>query len=135
MPRTTRSLLATFAAWTVFVWTNRLVNAWGSATETTGAKVISTTLAAVFLALAAATAWIAWRTRREPLDRTGGGVLQAFAAWTALVWVVRLAAIVLADHSLGFKLVHAGLAVISVVLAVPAWRAGSGRWSPKVAAG
>lgn len=135
MPRRTRSLLATFAAWTVFVWINRLANAWSSTTETTGAKVISTVLAAVFLAFAVATGWIAWRTGRQPLDRVGAVVLQAFAAWTASVWLVRLAAIVLADHSLGFKLVHAGLAVISVALAVPAWRAASGRWSSKMVTG
>ncbi len=122
--RSTRWVLVSLVLWTVFVWGNRLSNAWTSDTETTGAKVFSTVLALSFLAFAVATAWIVRRTRDAELDRPMGRVLQAFAAWTTAVWVVRMVAIALADHSVGFKVVHAMLGVVSIALAVPAWRAG-----------
>jgi hypothetical protein len=42
------------------------------------------------------------------------------ASWTIAVWVVRVTAILLADHDAGFKAVHAVLAVVSFGLAVVA---------------
>jgi hypothetical protein len=125
MHRSTRWLLVSLVLWTVFVWGNRLSNAWSSTTESTSAKVGSTVLAAVFLAFAVATAWIVRRTRTAPLDRMMALVLQAFAIWTTGVWLVRVGAMTVADHSVGFKVVHAMLGVVSVALAIPAWRAGS----------
>lgn len=56
-------------------------------------------------------------TRREAL------VLRAFAVWTLYVWVTRLWNIWRDDaRSVGFKLVHTVLAVVSVAFAVAAWR-------------
>jgi hypothetical protein len=132
MHRSTRWLLVTLVLWTVFVWGNRLSNAWSSTTESTSAKVGSSVLAAVFLAFAVATAWIVRRTRTAPLDRLPGAasstmalVLQAFAIWTTGVWLVRVGAMAVADHSVGFKVVHAMLGVVSIALVIPAWREGS----------
>jgi hypothetical protein len=106
----------------------------GSTTESTGAKVTSTGLAIVFLTFAAATAWIVWRTRTMALSRPMAMVLGAFAVWTVGVWSVRVAFMFFADHPVGFKVVHALLGLVSVALAVPAWRAGSRRWSPEAVA-
>jgi len=58
-------------------------------------------------------------TRRQAL------LLRAFALWTVYVWVTRVWNIA-NDHTKGhgaaFKAVHYTLAVISVALAVAAWR-------------
>ncbi len=54
--------------------------------------------------------------RREAL------IVRAFAAWTVWVWATRIWN-VLGDEerSLGFKVVHALLALVSVVFAVVTW--------------
>ncbi len=46
----------------------------------------------------------------------------ALAAWSTAVWVVRDVGILVADHEVGFKVVHTVLAVVSIVLSVLAWR-------------
>jgi hypothetical protein len=113
-----RAALGALCAWTVFLWGNRISNAWSSTTESTSAKVISTILAVSFLvfALGGVVALVrAWRTPSASVPRT---FLLAFAGWTVVVWVVRIGAILLADHSIPFKAVHAVLGVVSIVLAI-----------------
>jgi hypothetical protein len=126
-----RWLLAGLVVWTVFVWANRISNAWSSTEETTSAKVISSVLAAVFLAFAIAGAVIWYRLRSHPLDRTSAAVLVGFAVLTTVVWVVRIVAIVAADHSVGFKAVHVALGVISIALALPVAREARASGTPK----
>lgn len=55
------------------------------------------------------------------LDRRRG--LLALAGVTIAVWAVRLPLVLVRDHAAAFKVVHAVLAVVSVILAVLAWRA------------
>jgi hypothetical protein len=56
------------------------------------------------------------------LSRPIGYVLLAAAAWTVFVWVTRLVNLAGEDRSTGFVVVHAGLAVVSLILAAPvAW--------------
>jgi hypothetical protein len=55
------------------------------------------------------------------VSRGQANVIRAFSLWTVYVWVTRLWTITRDDHSLGFKAVHAVLAVISVAFAVAAW--------------
>ena len=58
-------------------------------------------------------------------DRRSPGFVRgvtAFAAGTTLYWAVRIPMILLADHPVGFKVVHAVLAAVSIALAVAAWR-------------
>jgi hypothetical protein len=54
-------------------------------------------------------------------------VLVAASAWTLYVWITRMWNILGDDHSVGFKVVHAVLAVISVgfgiAVGVIGWRA------------
>lgn len=53
------------------------------------------------------------------MSRAAANVLRAFAAWTLWVWGTRIWNIAQdAEHSLGFKLVHAALALVSVAFAV-----------------
>mgnify|MGYP000067662425 CR=1 FL=1 len=56
-------------------------------------------------------------TRREAL------VLRAFSVWTVYVWGTRIWNVLGDDtRSVGFKVVHAALALVSVAFAVVAWR-------------
>lgn len=65
--------------------------------------------------------------RSRPL---AGRLLLAAAAWTWFVWVTRLLNMAGEDRSAGFVAVHAGLAVVSLLLAVPVavvgWRLSRG---------
>lgn len=56
------------------------------------------------------------------LSRRGAWVIRVFSLWTVYVWVTRIGNI-WDDRSrdLPFKLVHTGLAAVSVALAVAAW--------------
>lgn len=54
--------------------------------------------------------------RREAL------VVRVFAAWTVWVWATRIWNVLGDDdRGVGFKLVHVGLALVSVALAVVTW--------------
>lgn len=123
VPTRAKALLIALCGWTAFVWVNRISNAWSSSAETTGAKVVSTVLAASFLGLAAIGVVVLvanWRSAPKPWVLV---YVQVFSGWTIAVWVVRITSIVLADHAVGFKVVHALLGVVSMVLAVAVVRA------------
>jgi hypothetical protein len=105
--------------WTFFVWTTRINNIWRDAGLDTGERLGRTGLAASFTVLAAAVLVALWRQA----PRGTVVAVSVLAAWTTLVWIVRNARIVAADHDLGFTLVHLGLGVVSIALAVLAWRA------------
>lgn len=117
MTSRTRWLLGVLCAWTAFLWTNRLVNAWSSTTETTGQRVVSTVLAASFLALAAIGVGVLVRAWRRPDTPAPRHFLLGFAGWTVVVWAVRVVGIALADHEVGFVVVHAVLGLVAIGLA------------------
>jgi hypothetical protein len=111
--------------WSLYVWGTRISNALGDPALSIGGKAFSGGLSLTFVALAVAGIAIvarSWSRARTPIEV---GVLRAFAGWTVAVWVVRVPMIVVADHVVGFKVVHAMLGVISVVLAVWVWRTAS----------
>jgi hypothetical protein len=113
-----RPFALTLVAWTFFVWTTRIGNIWRDADLDTGEKVGRTGLALSFTLLALAVVGALWRgSARTRLVAVG-----ALAAWSTAVWIVRDARILLADHEVGFKVVHTVLAVVSIVLSVLAWR-------------
>lgn len=103
-------------AWTFLVWTTRLSNIWNDADLTTGEKWGRTGLAGSFTLLGLAVL-VALVTRATWL-RTAVGLL---AGWTTAVWVVRATRIALADHDIGFIVVHVVLAVVSIALSFFAW--------------
>ena len=113
-----RPFALALVAWTFFVWTTRIGNIWRDADLDTGEKVGRTGLALSFTLLALAVVGALWRgSARTRLVAVG-----ALAAWSTAVWIVRDARILVADHEVGFKVVHTVLAVVSIVLSVLAWR-------------
>ncbi len=104
--------------WTFLVWTTRIANIWRDADLATGERWGRTLLALSFTVLAVAAAVALGRR----LVQATVVAMGALAAWTITVWVVRGIGILAADHGLGFKVVHTVLAVVSIVLAVLAWR-------------
>jgi hypothetical protein len=109
---------AALVAWTFLVWTTRIANIWRDADLDTGERWGRTLLALSFTALAIAAGVALWRRLVQATVVAVG----ALAAWTIAVWAVRGVGILAADHDVGFKVVHTVLAVVSIVLAVLAWR-------------
>jgi hypothetical protein len=109
---------AALIAWTFLVWTTRIANIWRDADLDTGERWGPTLLALSFTVLAIAAGVALWRRLLQATVVAVG----ALAAWTIAVWVVRGVGILVGDHDLGFKAVHTILAVVSIALAVLAWR-------------
>jgi hypothetical protein len=114
--------LVALIVWSLYVWSTRIRNAAGDDGLSSGSKAFSIVLSLTFVAFAVAAVVVAVRAWSRPLVRAEALVLRAFAAWTVAVWVVRIPMIAVADHSVGFKVVHAVLGIISIVLAVVVWR-------------
>jgi hypothetical protein len=107
-------VLLALPIWTLVVWATRL----RIITDTDQPK--STVIVPVILTVLAVVALI---------DRRRRGVL-VLAAATVVVWIVRLPLVLTHQHSAGFKVVHAVLAVVSLALAYGALRAVSRRRVP-----
>jgi hypothetical protein len=114
--------LVALVGWTLYVWSTRIGNAAGNDALSTGSKTFSIVLSLTFVGLAVAAAVVAVRAWSRPLARVEALVLRALVGWTVLVWVVRIPMIAVADHSVGFKVVHAVLGVVSIGLAALVWR-------------
>lgn len=100
-----------FAAWTVFVWATRMRNI----VEDQG-SLFDLSVAAALAALGVAVAVTAKKGGLPP-------VLAATVVVTVAVWAVRTPLILFdADHGAAFKTVHTALAVMSLGLALAAWR-------------
>lgn len=123
--------IVALAAWSAFVWCTRISNAWNDASATTTTKVGATVLSLSVLALAGASVGVVVRARRRPVTTGEQRVVQVFAGWTIVVWVVRAVEISLADYAAnpaitnptGFKIVHIVLGLVSIALAALSWRA------------
>jgi hypothetical protein len=113
-----RPFALALVAWTFFVWTTRTANIWRDSALDGGEKLGRTGLALSFTLLAIAVVVTSWRRARQ----ASLVALGALAGWSVAVWVVRDVRILLADHDAAFKVVHTVLAVVSIVLAVLAWR-------------
>lgn len=55
------------------------------------------------------------------MNRRQALFIRAFAAWTIWVWATRIWNVLGDDRSVGFKVVHAVLALVSVAFAVVTW--------------
>jgi hypothetical protein len=114
--------LVAMVVWSLYVWSTRIKNATGDDTLSSGGRAFSVVLSLSFIAFAVAAAVVAVRAWSRPLARAEALVLRAFVGWTVLVWVIRIPMIAVDSHSVGFKVVHAVLGLISIGLAVLVWR-------------
>lgn len=113
--------VALFCAATLFIWTNRIWLAWTNDEDTVAEKLVWSTPITLFVIAAAVLAVAMLREADRGSSAFVKGV-KAFAAGTVVYWAIRAPIITLADHEVGFKVVHGVLALVSVAAAVGAWR-------------
>jgi hypothetical protein len=99
------------AAWTVFIWGTRIRNI-----VRDGGSALALVLAVGMVVLAGVVAAAVWRGGRP------AWAVPALALATIATWAVRIPLILLADHPVGFTVVHAVLGLTSIALAGLAWR-------------
>jgi hypothetical protein len=118
MSTRTRLLVTALAAWSLFVWVNRITNAW-TGTEGLVSKLISTVFAVALLVAAIAAVSEVWRRRSE----RAALLARVLAGGTIAVWLVRLPLMFLfGGWGIGFLVVHTVLALASMALAAVVWR-------------
>ena len=111
------SSLWIFVASTLLVWIIRVYNLFEDNEISNGERVWSLLVSTVFLLGAIAVIKIlvgSWRDRNIKKSR----LITAFCIWTVTFWIVRSVGILIADHGAGFKIVHACLAIVFILLAL-----------------
>jgi hypothetical protein len=124
-----RAVIAAFAAWTLFVWATRMRNL-----AADGGTALDWAIAVGMLALGVAVLGVAvaWRRLGAALVVSARPVVGVAAAATVVVWLVRTPPVLLDDgFTVAFRVVHAGLAAVSVALAAAAWWAVTGVLRPE----
>lgn len=111
-----------FIGWTLFVWGGRLQNLAADPGGFAEASQWSLWGSVAFVSLAVVNVI----TPLAGSVRLARLALAALAALTIGVWLVRAVDIALGDHSVGFIVVHVVLAMVSIGLAVLAWRKAPG---------
>lgn len=113
------------AAWSGFVWVNRLRNLQADPDVAPLDEAVSLVLSGLSLTLALVAVVLvvrAWRSGGPSVDAIERGSYLTFAGWTIAVWVLRVIDIVVSWRSLGFVAVHVVLGAVSMVLAANLWR-------------
>ena len=111
------SSLWIFAGSILLVWIIRVYNLFEDNEISNGERVWSLLVSTVFLLAAIAVIKIlvgSWRDRNIKKSR----LITAFCIWTVTFWIVRSVGILIADHGAGFKIVHACLAIVFILLAL-----------------
>jgi hypothetical protein len=134
--RTLTPVLA-LVAWTLFVWVGRVRNIVDDEALTGWSRIWRLGFALSFVVLGTVAGVLAlgrlvagtraWRSRGLWL------VAVSLAAYGALTWLVRGIDIALGNHSVGFKVVHVVLAVVSIGLGawVLGWARSTGWTAPE----
>lgn len=95
--------------WTVFLWVSRLRNVLTNDELSSVGRALRIAVVVLFVALAS---WAAIGVR-SGRDRP----VWVLIIWTIGYWLVRHTGILIDDYSVGFKLVHTVLAIMSIGLA------------------
>ena len=111
---------AVFGALTTFIWVTRVPLAWETTDGGIADKALPLGTAVAFLV--PSVVLLVSMLAAKPSGRVVI-LARGLAAWTVLYWAVRLPLILLHDHPVAFKVVHAVLAAVSVGTAIVAWRA------------
>lgn len=109
-----------FALLTLVIWTTRIPLAWTNDEDTVGEKLVWSTPITLFVV--AAVTLLVLQARGDGRSPAASRLTRVFAAATVVYWAIRLTMIVAGDWSVGFKVVHAVLAVASSGAAALAWR-------------
>jgi hypothetical protein len=109
-----------FALLTLAIWTTRIPLAWTNDEDSFTEKLVWSTPITLFVLAAAAL--LVLQARGQGGSATSTRLVRMFAGATVVYWGVRITMIVAGDWSIGFKVVHAVLAVVSATAAVLAWR-------------
>jgi len=119
--RSNRVPVLTLVGWTLFVWATRVRNIIGDDELVGGARAWRLSVAVLFVVFAVALLAVRrlWPVRSIV-------VLGPFVVFTIGYWLVRGTGIILEDHDLGFTIVHTILMVVSIGLAMWAWRRRAG---------
>lgn len=112
-----RPAVYTVIVWTLFMWVTRTRLIFTEDDLSVGDVVLRILPVFLFVALALVLV-VSVRTGRPDLPQT----VAAFALWTTSYWLIRVVLISFRDHSVGFKVVHAVLATVSIGTAAWAWR-------------
>ncbi len=110
-----------FSAVTLFIWGNRIWLAWTNDQDSVARKLVWSTPITAFV-VAAVLALVLLLRGADPTTGRFRRLVQVFAGGTVVYWAIRGPMILLADHPIPFKVVHAVLAIVSVVASVLAWR-------------
>ena len=95
--------------WTVFLWLSRSRNVVNNDELTAGGQAVRIVVVIIFLALAAAAAVGLWRKQMA--------LVAVFLVWTIGYWLVRGTGILIdSEFSIGFKVVHTVLMLVSLIL-------------------
>ena len=111
------SSLWILAVSTLFVWITRIYNLLNDNEISSGERIWSVLVAFIFLLAAAAVIKVligSWRDRNILNSR----LVPAFCIWTVTFWIVRSVGILIAEHDAGFKIVHACIAIVFILLAL-----------------
>ena len=111
------SSLWILAVSTLFVWITRIYNLLNDNEISSGERIWSVLVACIFLLAAAAVVKVlmgSWRDRNILNSR----LIPAFCIWTVTFWIVRSVGILIAEHDAGFKIVHACIAIVFILLAL-----------------
>lgn len=106
-------------AWTLFVWVGRVRNILADEDLAGWSMTWRLALALTFVALATALALLLTRHLRSDRDEVGALLRQVavgLAGYGIVVWVIRGTDIIVGSHPVGFKVVHAVLAVVTIAL-------------------
>ncbi len=111
------SFLWVLAGSTLLVWIIRIYNLFNDNEISNGERIWRLLAAVIFLLAAITVIKVlvgSWRDR----NILNSLLVPAFCIWTITFWLVRSVGILIADHEAGFKIAHACIAIVFILLAL-----------------